>query len=143
MICYYDTSAFVPLLIAEPSSPLCRRLWEEADDVVSNRLLYLETASALARATRCDRITEDEAARALRKLDQIWREINIIEPSKPLVRRAAALTLSEGLRAYDALHCATAEGVDESDLVFASGDRQLLKAGANLGFHVADVNEAQ
>ncbi|MFF1818980.1 type II toxin-antitoxin system VapC family toxin [Kribbella sp. NPDC058245] len=143
MICYFDTSAFVPLLIEEPSSPICKRLWEEADDVVSNRLLYLETASGLARAARCYRITESERARALRELDRIWQEVNIIEPTKALVHRAAVLTFSEALRAYDALHCATAEGVDESDLVFASGDRQLLKAGANLGFHIADVNDVQ
>ncbi|MFB6723333.1 type II toxin-antitoxin system VapC family toxin [Kribbella sp. NPDC056345] len=141
MICYLDTSAFVPLLIDEASSPFCEQLWADADDVLSTHLLYLETASALARATRRGRVTEEQHTQALRRLDRLWQEINVVEPTGPLVRRAAELSASAALRAYDALHCASAEDVGEPDLVFASGDRQLLKACAGLGFHVADVND--
>lgn len=50
MIGYLDASAFVPLLIAEPGSAACRRFWNDADSVVSSRLLYVETAAALAQA---------------------------------------------------------------------------------------------
>jgi predicted nucleic acid-binding protein len=143
MICYFDTSAFVPLLIPEPSSPACRRLWDDADDVVSTDLLYLETAAALAQAVRCGRITSARETEALGELDEYWQELLSVEPSDQLIRRAAALTSMQGLRAYDALHCATAEGIDERDLLFASGDRQQLKAGENLGFYVADVNDVE
>ena len=141
MICYFDTSAFVPLLIDEASSPACRRLWEEADDVMSTQLLYVEAAGALAQAVRCRRITADQEVRALRVVDRLWRELNVIEPTEPVIRRAATLTSSEALRGYDALHCASAEEVNDRDLLFASGDRQLLKAGQNLGFYVADTND--
>ena len=33
MIGYLDTSAFVPLLIDEPSTKACMRFWDDADDV--------------------------------------------------------------------------------------------------------------
>ncbi|MGH8828501.1 MAG: hypothetical protein ACRDVZ_13095, partial [Jiangellaceae bacterium] len=35
VIGYLDTSAFVPLLVAEPSSESCRRFWHDADAVVT------------------------------------------------------------------------------------------------------------
>ncbi|MEU4290701.1 type II toxin-antitoxin system VapC family toxin [Kribbella sp. NPDC026596] len=143
MICYFDTSAFVPLVIDEPSSSACRRLWEDADDVMSSQLLYVEAAAALAQAARCNRITAKQEAQALRVVDRLWSELYAAEPTERLIRRAAVLTSSEALRGYDALHCATAEQFNERDLIFASGDRQQLKAGENLGFYVADVNDPE
>ncbi|TDD57515.1 PIN domain-containing protein [Kribbella antibiotica] len=141
MICYFDTSAFVPLLIPEASSLVCRRLWDDADDVLTTQLTYVETAGALAQAVRGGRITEARQTEALGELDDYWNELNMIEITNRLLRRAAGLTFLEALRGYDAMQCASAESIGEQDLIFASGDRQLLKAGANLGFHVADVNE--
>ncbi|TCC56927.1 PIN domain-containing protein [Kribbella pittospori] len=143
MICYFDTSAFVPLLIPEPVSPVCRRLWDDADDVVTTRLLYVEAAAALARAVRCHRITHAREAEALGDLDRYWREMAVIDPTEPVVRRAAALASSQALRGYDAVHCATAETVDARDLLFASGDQKQLEAGEKLGFYIADVNEPE
>jgi len=140
MICYFDTSAFVPLLISEPASAACERLWADAEDVVASRLLYVEVAAALAQGIRTRRITRGEEAEALQDLERYWRDFNIIEPSERLVRRAAALASSHHLRGYDAVHCAAAEQVNDDDLVFASGDRQQLKAGRSLGFSVADIN---
>ncbi len=143
MICYFDTSAFVPLLIEEPSSAICQQLWRDADDVISTRIMYLEASGALAQATRCDRMTASQHTQALLALDRLWQEVNVVDVTKRLVRRAAALTFTETLRSYDALHCATAENIHEPDLLFASGDRQLLKAGANLGLNLADVNDPE
>ena len=52
MIGYLDTSAFVPIMLAaEATSPACVEFWLTADMVVSTRLLHVETASALARAS--------------------------------------------------------------------------------------------
>ena len=44
MIVYFDTSAFVPLLVIEPGTSLARELWDSADEVVTTRLLYVEAA---------------------------------------------------------------------------------------------------
>lgn len=52
MIAYFDSSAFVPLILDEPSSEYARRLWLQVDRVASTRLLYVESRAALARAHR-------------------------------------------------------------------------------------------
>ncbi len=140
MICYFDTSAFVPLLIAEPGSGFCRRLWDEADDVVTVRLLYAEAAAALAQALRLGRLTEAGHEAALRVLDRLWSELDIVEVDDDVVRRAARLAHACALRGYDAVHCAAAEQLDDDDVVIASGDRKLLEACAALGMATADTS---
>ena len=49
MIVYFDTSAIIPLIIDEASSPLCERFWNDATQAVSSRLLYVEARAALAK----------------------------------------------------------------------------------------------
>jgi hypothetical protein len=58
LIVYFDTTAIVPVVIEEPSSAVASRLWDEADRVVSSRLVYAEGRAALAMAHRMDRIDE-------------------------------------------------------------------------------------
>lgn len=140
MICYFDTSAFVPLLVAEPGSAFCRRLWDEADDVVTTRLLYAETAAALAQALRLGRLTNARHQATLRILDDLWAEFSVIEVADDLVRRAAQLAHACALRGYDAVHCACAEQLDDNDLVVASGDRKVLDTCASLGLATADTS---
>lgn len=143
MITYFDTSAFVPLLITEPSSDACRRLWDEADDVVSVRLLYVEAAAALAQALRLGRLTKDGHRSALRILDRMWTELDIVEVDETVVERGAQLAYTCALRGYDAVHGAAAEQLDDGELVVASGDDRLLEACTMLGMSTADVNTSQ
>jgi predicted nucleic acid-binding protein len=140
MICYLDTSACVPLLVEEPSTTICRRLWDQADDVVTSQLLYVEAAAALAQAMRSTRVTERQRRGALRVLDRLCDELAVVRIDEPLTRRAADLAHQYALRGYDAVHCAAAESVHADDLVVASGDRRLLGACSGLGLATADVN---
>lgn len=144
MIGYLDMSAFVPLLVAEPSSASCRRFWDAADTVVSSRLLYVETAAALAQAQRMARLTTDEHGKCLQLLDQLWLEVDVAEVDEVVVRHAADMAMRFGLRGYDAVHCASAQQlVDENgdeDVVMASNDQQLLTALAELGLEIYDSN---
>lgn len=140
MIGYLDTSAFVPLLVAEPSSAACRRFWDDTDDVVASRLLYVESAAALAAAARSGRLTKREHARSIELLDGLWAEMDVADVDDGLVRRAAALAGAFALRGYDAVHCASAEQLGDEDLVAASGDRKLLAAWSALGVATFDPN---
>ena len=140
MIGYFDTSAFVPLLIAEPSSEFCRYFWNESDSVVTTRLLYVESAAALAQGLRMRRLTESKHRQALEVLDRMWQEFEVVEADVVVTTRAAALAHQLALRGYDAVHCASAEQFDDHDLVFASGDQKLLKACTELGMATADIN---
>ncbi|MFI9401569.1 type II toxin-antitoxin system VapC family toxin [Nocardia sp. NPDC052316] len=140
MIGYLDTSAFVPLLVSESSSQSCRRFWDDADAVVSSRLLYVETAAALAQAHRMTRLNDEEHAACLRLLDQLWPQIEITEVDDALVLRAAELADQLALRGYDAVHCASAEQMEDTDTVAASGDSRLLAAWKSLGVATFDTN---
>lgn len=141
MIGYLDTSAVVPLIIEEPSTPACRRFWDDADAVVSCRLLYVETAAALAQASRMNRISRSRHTRGLGLLDDLWAEIEIIEIDRTLVEAAADSAHRLALRGYDAVHCASAGQLIASDLVAATGNWTLLDAWHTLGVATYDVNQ--
>ncbi|GAB2645276.1 type II toxin-antitoxin system VapC family toxin [Nocardia goodfellowii] len=143
MIGYLDTSAFVPLLVEEPSSAACTRFWIDADDVVSTRLLYVESAAALARAQRLGRLDAAEHAACRRLLAELWPQIEVIEVSEALTVRAAELAELFGLRGYDAVHCASADTLEDEDLVLASGDRNLLEVSRKLGISTYDSNAGE
>lgn len=140
MIGYVDTSAFVPLLVTEPGTPGCRQFWDHADDVVTSRITYVETAAALAQAVRMDRLSRKRRQRCLERLDELWAELAVVEVDDDLVRRAAVLADRCSLRGYDAVHCASAEQIPDEDLVAASGDARLLAAWAELGVATFDSN---
>lgn len=140
MIGYLDTSAFVPLLIDEPSSPSCRRFWDDADIVVASRLMYVEAAASLAQARRLDRLSIRVHRGALALLDQLWEQVDVVEVDQPAVVQAAALAEQLGLRGYDAMHCAAAQSVADEGLVAAAGDRELLSAWSKLGLATYDTN---
>lgn len=140
MIAYLDTSALVPLLIDEAASPLCERLWDDANDVVSVRIAYVETAAAIAQANRLGRLTRSQQRDALTLLQEKWDQLQVVDIDESLAHRAGALADIHSLRGYDATHCASAESISDSDVVAASGDRQLLAAWRALGLHTLDVN---
>ena len=141
MIGYLDTSAFVPLLINEPTSDAGRRFWDDADVIVSSRLLYVETAAALAQAHRMGRLTKNKHLESLRRIDLMWSEMDVIEVDQQVVTQAADLARRLSLRGYDAVHCASAQQLDDEDLVAASGDQRLLTAWLELGMATYDTGQ--
>lgn len=85
------------------------------------------------------RLTEQNHGAARRILDELWVEFEVIDVDDLVVRRAAQLAHRCGLRGYDAVHCASAEQLDNDDLVVAAGDQELLDACRSLGMATADV----
>jgi uncharacterized protein len=130
MIAYLDTSAIVPLLIEQPGSARCRRIWDSAD---------VEAAAALAQAARLDRITDAQRAAATNLLDRAWAALDVLPVEESLVREAAALTVDFPLRGYDAVHCAAALRLADVGVTAVSGDQQLLAAWRNRGLAVVDT----
>lgn len=140
MIVYLDTSAVVPLLVAEPTSGLCRRLWDDADDVVSSVALRPEAASALWRARHAERITSDQHASLVDSLAGLTDQMHLVTIDDRLSINAAGLATSYGLRGYDAIHAATALTVVGEDGLAVSGDRSLIAAWQTSGLAVCDLN---
>jgi uncharacterized protein len=137
VIAYFDTSAIVPLIIAEAGTEVCNRIWTEATRVVGVRLLYPEARAALARAQRMGRLTHNQLAAAVSELDAIFVELDVIEITAELARAAGDLAQEHGLRGYDAVHLAAARSVADEELVLTTGDRDLADAATALGITVS------
>ncbi len=143
MIVYLDTSAVVPILIAEPSTEVCRRIWDDADRRLSSRLTYVEAAAALAMAERQGRISAEEYDDAWSNFVEIWPDVDVVDLTAELAATAAGLARTQTLRGYDAVHCASAVELNDPDLVAAAGDERLLAAWRSLSVAVLDTNRAR
>ncbi|WP_447925201.1 type II toxin-antitoxin system VapC family toxin [Georgenia muralis] len=139
MIGYLDTSAFVPLLVEEPTSTACRRFWDDADTLVSTRLLHVETSAALALAQRIGRLGPGQLSRCRSVLEELWEAVEVLELDVELMRAASRHAGDHALRGDDALHCAAAWLVNDTDVVAATGDRQLLRSWSDLGVATYDT----
>lgn len=141
MICYFDTSALIPLVVEEAGSGVAGRLWDEADHVVSSRLAYAEARAVLAQAHRTDRIDAAGLRRAVADLEVLIGDLDLVEVGAAVVARAGELAELLALRGYDAVHLGSAESLADPDLVLVAGDRQLLRAAGEMQIAVADVND--
>lgn len=133
MIAYFDTSAIVPLLIREPTTDHCTRLWDDATRAVCARVLYPEACAALARAGRMGRLTEVQVGAAIAELDDLVEQIDVVEISADLARAAGRLARQHGLRGYDAVHLAAGVAIASADVVFVTGDTDLADAAREQG----------
>ena len=88
MIVYFDTSALVPLLLAEPGTPTAQQLWDQADRVASTRLVHAEARAALAQAHRLGRVTSSQLRKLVAGLDDLYSQLDRIDVDDPLVVRA-------------------------------------------------------
>lgn len=140
MIAYFDTSAVVPLLVREPTSEACGRLWNAAERVVSTRLVYPEARAALGQARRLGSISDAQLAAAVSQLDVLYAGIERIEVTEQLAHAAGELAQAHGLRGYDSVHLAGARLAHDGELVFATGDRALAAAAAACGLAVSQLS---
>jgi uncharacterized protein len=139
VIAYFDTSAVVPLLVAEAGSARAASLWDGADRVVSVRLIYPETRAALAQAERLGRLTARQLRDAVTGFDSLFEEIDLVEVDDALARRAGELAEVRRLRGYDAVHLAAADRVHDPNVVVIAGDGALLDAATAEGMTVAEL----
>jgi predicted nucleic acid-binding protein len=139
VIAYFDTSAVLPLLIADAGSARAASLWDGADRVVSVRLVYPETRATLAQAERLGRLTARHLRVAVTELDALFEEMDLVEVDDALARRAGELAEGRQLRGYDAVHLAAADRVRDPNVVVIAGNGALLEAAAAEGLAVAAV----
>ena len=137
MIAYFDTSAIIPLLIGEPTTDRCTRLWNDATRIVCARLVYPEACAALSRAVRMGRISPAQAETATAELDDLAGQIDFVEITDDLARSAGRLARRFGLRGYDAVHLAAGITINDDQAVFVTADADLADAAANSGLAVA------
>ncbi len=137
MIAYFDTSAVIPLLVHEPSTEICNRIWNESTRAVSVRLMYPEARAALARAQRMGRLTARQLRTAVAELDALVTQVDIIELTGSLAHSAGELAEKDGLRGYDSVHLAAAQSLADDETVLVTGDNELAAAARARGLPVA------
>lgn len=128
-IVYFDSSAFVKLVVEEDGSELAARLWDGCDAAVSSRLAYPEVCAALAAARRDHRLTATELRRAGTRWEEFWSAIRPVELTEAVTAAAGRLAGEHALRGADAVHLASLLAVGRTAAIFAVWDER-LRAGA-------------
>ncbi|MDQ6748261.1 MAG: type II toxin-antitoxin system VapC family toxin, partial [Candidatus Dormibacteraeota bacterium] len=134
---YFDTSAFVKILVEEPGSVSAVRAWHAADSVVGSRLLPAEARAALAMARRQRRLTDSQHVRAKAALANHWQSMFVVEVTEPVVDEAGELAEQEALRGFDAVHLASARRAAVDVLITA--DAEMIRAARAHGLKVIDA----
>lgn len=136
---FWDSSAIVPLLVREPSSPRSKALLREDPVVLAWWAAEVECTSALARLEREKSLSRKSAKGAHQRLAAFRDSWNEVQPTAGLKETATRLLRVHVLRAADALQLAAAIVAAEgrpSTLGFVCFDERLATAARKEGFEV-------
>jgi uncharacterized protein len=132
---YWDTSALVPLVVAEAETPSMRALLEEDQEIVTWALTSVEFASAIERRARQGELGPVVRRQALARLRQLWDEITSVEVVR---RRALGVLARHELRAADAVQLGAALAIADEiggPVAFVCLDARLADAADREGLH--------
>jgi uncharacterized protein len=122
---YFDSSAFVKLVVEEAGSDLAAELWDGCDAAISSRLAYPEVRAALAAAARNHVLDDGELDTAERAWEEFWAATRPVELNSVVEREAGELARRHALHGADAVHLASALVIGDADLVVAVWDQRL------------------
>ncbi len=134
MILYLDTSALVKLYVEESGSREVQGLLEQAGRAGTSRISYVEARAAFARRQREGALSKAHYQEVVKSLERDWETFLLLDLTQPILRSADDLTERHALRAYDAIHLATALSVRPAlAMEFVAADERLLAAAAKEG----------
>ena len=141
---YLDTSALVKLYVEEEGSAAVRDAVAGAEVVATVDIAYVEARAAFARRRRERRLSPGDYHRTLREFEADWERYLVLEVTSALIRRAARLAETRALRAYDAIHLASANLLRErlqGPILFACWDSTLSTAAGREGLGLVRVTK--
>lgn len=136
---FWDSSAIVPLIVAEPASPALVDLLQADTDMLVWWGTPVECSSAICRRERDADLTQNQTAQAhqrLRALSESWNEVTPTNAVRAAAIRALRL---HPLRAADALQLAAAIVASDHEppsLQFLTLDDRLRIAAHREGFRI-------
>lgn len=136
---FWDSAAFVPLLVVEPSSAAVMRAYELDPEVVAWWATEAECVSALARLEREGSLTGPSMMEALRRLEGLARAWREVQPVTAVRQTAIRLLRVHPLRTADALQLGAAIVAAENHpatLPLITLDERLAQAAEREGFAV-------
>jgi predicted nucleic acid-binding protein len=139
---FWDTSALLPLVVAEPQTADAERWLRDDPRVVVWMLTRVELLSALARRRRDEPKAASRLRNARREVLRAWEAWTEIAAVDPVRRHAERLVETHPLRAADALQLAAAIVAAEErpeTLAFVTFDVRQAEAAEREGFDVLGV----
>lgn len=136
-LAFWDSSAFVKLLVDEAGSEAAERLWNDPSPTAASRLVVPEVSAALAAARRAGRIDAVSERDARRRWGRHLRSVELVELTFDVADRAARLASEHDLSGADAVHLASALSLAASAPIVVSWDRRLSAAALEAGLSVA------
>ena len=138
---YLDTSALVKRFVSEAGSSEIQRLLTGGEPIASATIAYAELYSGLTRRHREGGISPLQYRLACRQVERDWMALVKVELGAEILSSARGLIQRHGLRAFDAIHLASALGLRAAanePVTFVAADQRLLRAAA--GERLATVN---
>lgn len=136
---YLDTSALVKLYLTEAHSADVRKRCDEALFIFTSRLSYVEARSAFARRRREQNLSGVTEEELIDLLNADWQRYRQVDVAESLVHEAGYLAAEYALRAYDAVHLASALQLQERlgrPVAFAAFDASLNRAAKKAGLQL-------
>ena len=138
---YLDTSALVKRFVLEAGSSKVQSLLADDEPVASATIAYAELYSGLTRRHREGVLSRLQYRLACRRVERDWMAVVKVELGADILASARELIQRHGLRAFDAIHLASALGLQAAanePVTFVAADQRLLRAA--VGERLATVN---
>jgi predicted nucleic acid-binding protein len=133
---YLDTSALLKVYLDEEGASVVRAGVARSDIIASSLVAFVETRAAFARRRSANELSPGDYRRLVEGFGDDWERYLKVDVSPPLVTAATRLAETHRLRAYDALHLASAlllaERIADAP-TFACWDRALNAAATREG----------
>ena len=141
---FWDASAIVPLLVAEPTTPSLQALASGDQDILAWWGSEIECVSALSRLERTGALDAKRLAIATDRLKQLAESWHEVEPTEIVRESAMRFLRVHALRAADALQLAAAVTAAEhrpASLQFVTLDARLAEAAGKEGFPIIGMSD--
>jgi uncharacterized protein len=136
---YLDTSALLKVYVDEDGSALVRERVEQAARLATSAVTYVEAHSALARRRQGGDLSPGRYRTAVATFEEGWDRYLRLDVGAAVLGDAARLATRHLLKAYDAIHLASAlrfrSGL-EADVTLAAWDDELDAASLREGLQV-------
>lgn len=125
---YLDTSALARLYTAEPGHERVRAEVEASPDLAAHLITYTEMRATLASRLNRKLIRKRDYGAVLGAFEEDWETFTRVAVNEALVREAGDLAQKHNLRAYDAVHLASARTLRPLGVRFMTFDAALTRA---------------
>lgn len=133
---YLDTSALLKLYVQENGTTLVRGVIENARLGATSAITYVEARAAFARRSRDGDISLSDFRSVVRQFHDEWPNYVHVHVTDSLIMTAGDAAEKYHLRAYDALHLASALTLKEclsAPVIFACWDSRLESVARRAG----------